>query len=442
LTTHLRRPTVYSSANPLEELAPSRLPPHLPLRQSLPAISDWSIVRVSGSLPKSHAPSRYSILSSFPVHCRLRSQLRALTWSTLLTSALACGSDRPAGPASSETGDDSLPSPPDSVAAPDSLPPPDSVIGPNPVDPVPTDPIPPTDSVAPTRPAYTGTPFGMFRLWQDSTTLAWGPEPFTLTFNSINAVAIVDHINAARRANVQLMLAMSTGHRFITDGKFDMAKWKARINTFDQPEIRAAVAAGLADGTILGNAVVDEPNTKKWGGVIDKAMVDEMCAYVRNIFPGLPQGVPVVHWWRPDERYKICDFIIDQWNWWQGPHGPGEGSYTGNLAAWRDAGLAQAKKDGIAIAFSMNVIDGGIQSWATMECPIPRTGGRGTSPPRCQMTAEQVRDWGLTLGVEGCAMFLWWYRPDFMSKPANVQAIKDIAAKLATVPRRSCRRPN
>ena len=57
------------------------------------------------------------------------------------------------------------------------------------------------------------------------------------------------------------------------------------------------------------------------------------------------------------------------------------------------------------------------------------------------MTAEQVREWGLTLGREGCAMLLWWYRPDFMSKPANVEAIKDIAAELATIPRRSCRRP-
>jgi hypothetical protein len=374
------------------------------------------------------------------VRCRLSDGRRALTWS-ILTCALACGGDRSAGPASAETGDDPLP--PDSVLAPDSLLPSDSVLGPDsllpPVDSIPTDSTPPTD---PPRPAYTGTPFGMFRLWQDSTTLAWGPEPFTMTFNSINATGIIDHINAARRAGVQLVLAMSTGARYITDGKFDMAKWKERINTFDTPEIRAAVAAGMADGTILANAVLDEPNTKKWGGVVDKAMVDAMCAYVKNIFPGLPQGVPVVHWWRPTEHYKICDFIIDGWNWWQGPHGGGEGSYTGNIKAWRDEALAQAKRDGIAIAFSLNVIDGGIQSWKTMECPLSSTGGRGGSPPRCQMTAEQVREWGLILGREGCAMFLWWYRPDFMSKPANIEAIKDIAAELATIPRRSCRRPN
>lgn len=360
-------------------------------------------------------------------------QLRALTWSTFLTSVLACGLDRSAGPAGAAAGDDPL-SPPDTVLVPDSVPPGDSL---------PPDSTPPGDSLPPSGPAYSGIHLGMFRLWKDSTTIAWGPEPFTMTFNSINPVAIVDHINAARAMKLKLLLGMSTGHRFITDGKFDIAKWEARMNAFNQPEIVAAVAAGVADGTILGNAVLDEPNTKRWGepGVLDKAMVDRMCAYVRNIFPTLLQGLPVVHWWRPSESYKVCDFIIDQWNWWQGPNGPGPGAYTGNIAAWRDAALAQAKKEGIAIAFSLNVINGGIQSWTTKDCPIPKTGGTGTHVPACQMTADQVREWGLTLGPEGCAMFLWWYTPEFMSKAANVQAIKDVAAKLATIPSRSCRRP-
>ena len=381
-------------------------------------------------------------------------QLRRLAWCTLALTAMACGSGRPGDLSSADQeplAPDSL-IPSDTTSGPDSLPPsdslppdplpPDSVPGDSqPPDPLPPDTVPPVDSLPPSTPPYSGLHFGMFRLWQDSTTIAWGPEPFTSSFNSINPDAIVDHINAARANKVTLLLGMSTGHRFITDGKFDMSKWEARMNSFNRPEIQAAVAAGVRDGTIMGNAVLDEPNTKKWGGVLDKPMVDRMCAYVRSIFPTLPQGLPVVHWWRPTESYKICDFIIDQWAWWQGPNGAGEGSYTGNIAAWRDAGLAQAKKDGIAIAFSMNMINGGIQSWATKACPIPRTGGPGTRVPACQMTAEQVRDWGLTLGPLGCAMFLWWYDPAFMSKPGNVEAIRDIGARLAKTPSRSCVRP-
>lgn len=395
---------------------------------------------------RNFAVSQHSIESL--LHSRRLNRLQVLVWSAFAVTGLACGSDRGGdlslGDRDPLAPDSLLPS--DSVPAPDSLPGPDS-LPPNPPPPdtlppdsLPPDPVPPIDSIPPSPP-YAGIHFGMFRLWKDSTTIAWGPEPFTSSFNSINPVAIVDHINAARAKNVTLLLGMSTGHRFITDGKFDMSKWEARMDAFNRPEIQAAVAAGVRDGTILGNAVLDEPNTKKWGGVLDKPMVDRMCAYVRDIFPTLPQGLPVVHWWRPAESYKVCDFIIDQWAWWQGPNGAGEGSYTGNIAAWRDAALAQAKKDGIAIAFSMNMINGGIQSWATKECPMPRTGGRGTRVPACRMTSEQVREWGLTLGPLGCAMFLWWYDPDFMSKPANVQAIQDIGEKLANTPSRSCLRP-
>jgi hypothetical protein len=56
------------------------------------------------------------------------------------------------------------------------------------------------------------------------------------------------------------------------------------------------------------------------------------------------------------------------------------------------------------------------------------------------MTASQVRQFGLALGPYGCAMFMWKYEATFWSKSANIQAFRDIAAKLATSPGRSCRR--
>ena len=242
--------------------------------------------------------------------------------------------------------------------------------------------------------------------------------------------------------NHRLFLALSTGHsRYMTGDKFDMAKWKNRVDSFDQPEIRAAIAAGVADGTIIGNSVLDEPNIGRWGGAITKAMVDEMCVYVNRIFPTLPNGVVVVHWWRSSERFKVCDFVIDQWSWWYGPHGAGPGSYTGNILAWREEALKQAKKDGVAIVFSMNLINGGIQSWATRACPPGTTGGKGTVGVACRMTPNQIREWGALLGTAGCAMLMWRHDADFMAKAANVQAIRDVAARLASGPVSNCRRP-
>ncbi len=376
----------------------------------------------------------------------------------MLGLLVACGSDRngPSGSsAPTEVPDqrDSLPGqdtlvPPD-IGPPDG-PPPDSL---SPGDSLPADSLgPPSDSLGPDSlppdsapepvPVHSGIPFGVFKLWRDSAELAWGPGSFTLSFNSINPDEVSIRIRAARARNHRMFLALSTGHdRYMTGGKFDLNKWKERINSFNRPEIQAAIAAGVADGTVLGNSVLDEPNTSRWGGNIDKAMIDDMCTYVKTIFPTLPNGPSVVHWWRPDERYKECDFVINQWNWWYGPHGPGPGSYTGNLTAWREEALRQAKKDGVAIVFSMNVLNGGIQSWDTQTCPSATTGGKGTRGIACRMTADQVREWGLALGPLGCAMLMWRYDPAFMAKEANLRAFKDIASRLAQGPVPSCRRP-
>ena len=60
--------------------------------------------------------------------------------------------------------------------------------------------------------------------------------------------------------------------------------------------------------------------------------------------------------------------------------------------------------------------------------------------PNCRMTSTQVRDWSKALGVYGCAMTLWKYDASFLSKAANLDAIRDVAATLNSKARRSCKR--
>jgi hypothetical protein len=210
------------------------------------------------------------------------------------------------------------------------------------------------------------------------------------------------------------------------------------MDLYNTPAIRSAVERAVRDGTVLGNSVLDEPKHRTWGGSIDKAMVDQMCGYVKRIFPTLPVGLVVVHWWRPTERYRVCDFIVTQYDWAQPPHGWGTPGGRGDVVSWREAALEQARRDGIEIAFSMNVLDGGPE---VDDCPLTRTGGFGTYPKHCRMTSAQVREFGLALAPKGCAMFVWRYDEEFMSKSANLAAIKEIAEKVATLPPRSCKRP-
>jgi hypothetical protein len=286
----------------------------------------------------------------------------------------------------------------------------------------------------------TGIPFGPsggYSHYGDS-----GMDPFTGSMDATSPDGIASQLANARSTKRRVLLAMTGGShdQYLTNGVFDMAKWKAKVDTYNTVTIKQAVAAAVADGTIIGNSVMDEPHVSgsgdgnTWGptGTMTKARVDSMCGYVKALFPALPAGVAHRHdVFEPTKSYRVCDFIVDQYS-----------SRIGDVVAFRDAGLALGKRDGHAILFSMNILNGGIQAardglWS---CPLTTTGGRGTYEPNCRMTAQQVRDWGLILGPTGCGLNMWRYDSDFMSKPENAQAFKDVAARLTSLPGKACRR--
>jgi hypothetical protein len=341
---------------------------------------------------------------------------RALAHVTILALIAACGSDRPSGPDTSGGATDSLLHP-DTVTTPQ-----DTVVDPPPSDPL----LPPTDTV-PFAPTYSGIPFGPHNLWYTSFSRpAWGPEPFTMSSNADAPDSLIVRINAARRLGHRLILMMTSGRRtrYVTNGKFDLAKWKARQIRYDTPAIKAAMAAAVADGTVIVADVIDEPNNKGWGGVVTKPMLDEMAAFVKRIFPTLPVGVSIRWDWRPDERYHVVDFIVTQFAF-----------RFGSITQWRDQALEAAKQNGISVVFSFNAINGGTP---ISGCPVGRTGGKGTYS--CRMTPDQIREAGEALGPAGCALLMYQFNDQLVASPENRQALKDVAAKLAKMKPRPCRR--
>jgi hypothetical protein len=283
---------------------------------------------------------------------------------------------------------------------------------------------------------YTGIPYGPASLWAGVTGFKWGPAPFTMSQDNTFANGIVTRINTARQNRQRLVLVMTGGlaSEYSTGGKFDLAKWKTRMDTFKSPTITNAVAAAVADGTIVGNVLMNEPETPKWGGVMTKPLLDQMAAYVKAIFPTLPVGINMGapgFKWRTWERYKVLDYVLSQYQW----------SFNqGNVGAWRDAVLSWARAEGVTPVFSLNILDGGVvDNVGTWDCA--GTGGKGTYAQRCRMTADQVRTWGRAIGPYGCAMLMWMYDDAFMSNTANQGAFRDVASLLASKPRRSCQRP-
>jgi hypothetical protein len=275
-----------------------------------------------------------------------------------------------------------------------------------------------------------GISFGPFASWRDSSLLS-NTSSFNLSVDATSADVIISRINAARTKGVKLILAMTGGSHsnYLTNGVFDLAKWQAKMNTFNTSAIKAAVAAGVADGTIIGNSVMDEPNHFTWGpvGTMTKAEVDQMAAYAKAMFPTLAMGVSQKHnSFEPTKSYSVIDFINDQYE-----------LREGDVTKFRDDGLALARRDGHAVIFSINLLDGGT---IVPGCPIPETGGTGTYSNRCRVTPAQLEAWATVLGPAGCALTMWRYDTAFMSVVENQRAFQKIAALLAPLPRKACRR--
>ncbi len=297
---------------------------------------------------------------------------------------------------------------------------------------------PRTSSVTATTTGTTaqGIPFGPFNLWRSYTALKDNVEHFNLSHDSDTPGNIITRINSARNLGIKLMLVMTGGPHSLNyaDGvnpPFHMPTWKRRMDAFDTPEIKKAIADGVTDGTIIGNSVIDEAHHQSWQSStfqLTKAMTDEMCGYVKAYFPSLPVGHVTLHSWRRSEHYRVCDFIVSQYASWRS-----------TVTQHRDSALAVAADDGIAMAFSLNILDGGTR---VTGCPTDQnqTGGTGTFGPNCRMTAAQVENFGKVLGPAGSGLLMWRYDDAFMIKPENQAAFEAIAEDLGNRPAKGWRR--
>jgi hypothetical protein len=159
---------------------------------------------------------------------------------------------------------------------------------------------------------------------------------------------------------------------------------------------------------------------------MNKARVDSMAVYAKTIFPTLPMGVGLDYRIWNEQPFRVIDFQISQYR-----------RAKGNVTAYRDGALALGTRDGHALIFSLNILDGGTPR---PDCPVPETGGAGTYGRNCRMTPEQVREYGKVLGPAGCAFTMWRYDSDFMARPENQQVFDELIGTLATLAPRPCRR--
>jgi hypothetical protein len=282
-----------------------------------------------------------------------------------------------------------------------------------------------------------GIPFGVYNLYS-GTNLSYGTAPFTYTVQAtVLPATLLENLALARAKRMKMMIAMTGGShdRYLTDGVFNMAKWRAQQALFNTSEIKKAVADAVADGTILVASLIDEPNHRSWGGYFAGSAgigrLDSMAAYTKSIFPTLKTAVVIRYdWIKGKPGFKHVDVVASQYNW-----------RDGDVRAYRDSAIVVTRRSGVGLIFQMNVLDGGT---TIAGCPVPETGGPGTGGSGCRMTPAQVTNYGTVLAgaVEACAFGLWRFDADFITKPENASALNKVASVASNRQATRCQRPS
>ncbi len=279
-------------------------------------------------------------------------------------------------------------------------------------------------TVAPPPPAVGGVAFGASQVWDQLGTPA--TAGIRLAQNGWLPSEVPTRLASAKQTARKVVLNLPAGSHalFMTNGVFDHAKYSAALQTYNTTAVKAAVATATTDGTLLGINVMDEPHTcgagdgNTWGpcGTLTKARVDSLCGEVKAVFPTTPVGVTHQHTlFDLSHDYRVCEFLIDQYK------------YTlGNMTAWRDGGLAWAKRQNMVLLFGANWLGGGVPDRDGVWDCRDQGGYLGQYAPLCQMTPGQVDETGRVLGPWGCGFRGWRWDDadlrDYQPTLANVSA--------------------
>ena len=128
------------------------------------------------------------------------------------------------------------------------------------------------------------------------------------------------------------------------------------------------VDAAIADGTLVGHYLIDQPYAAStYGGqVVGPATLNAMAAYSKTLWPTLPTYIRAA-----PSRYASASMPDLDGYWAQ------YSTRFGDCTTWRDQQIAIATTQGKLLVVGLNVIDGGTRARATGPATrrIPRPGG-------------------------------------------------------------------
>jgi hypothetical protein len=178
----------------------------------------------------------------------------------------------------------------------------------------------------------------------------------------------------------------------------------------------------IADGTILGHYLLDEPHfPSKWGGsIVPQSMVEEMAQYSKQLWPAMTTMISSPPRWLAEAglSYTYLDAAFAQFEWNYG-------------SGWIGKEVAAAKAKGLGLVVSLNLLDGGDGT----------SGIPGTYGGRWAMSASEVRSYGSAMLAEAyiCGFTMWKYTPEYYSRPDIQSAMTDLSILARNHVTTSCR---
>jgi hypothetical protein len=264
-------------------------------------------------------------------------------------------------------------------------------------------------------PVHTGLAFGPFHLPKGQ----FG-NIFSAALRNVTADSLIPALEVARRANLRILLTFTGSEWAIRDENgFSLTKWQQRVDRFR----RLNLAPYIADGTIIGHFIMDEPSDPtNWNGhPVPPATVDEMARYSKSIWPDMPT---VIRGWPAYLKGYQYQYLDAAWAQYHERFGP--------IDAFISTNIHDAQAAGLALVAGLNVLNGGTSS----------SGIPGKTTGKFAMSASELRTWGNALLSEPyfCALFMWQWDDRYFSRPDIKSAMEDLETKARNTPKKECHR--
>ncbi len=280
-----------------------------------------------------------------------------------------------------------------------------------------------------------GTPFGTFISLSnvDETFARFGAGRFL--FGSPEEA--IEYLDLARATKTSLVFSLVQGRNMRNeDGTFSIDDWRAGVDQFARVDFWPYVA----DGTIIGHYMIDEPKSAgSWGGVVvPNSVLDQMAAYSKRYWPSVPTIVRSSPERLIDHAVELNDRGVDpvRWQYLDVAWLQYNAALHGSVEDYTDAQVASANVQNLSLIVGLQALAGGDgTSQLRPEPPF--------EPHHWIMSYDEMMRYGthiLERGI-GCAFITFrWDRGEesYFTKTDLDRAHTDLQKVSATVDPSTC----